>query len=392
MSPQDLRVLADRATRVEGRPATRLAEVHARIDTTRRRRQLGAVVATVVAVVLALSAGTAVVRMTESAPPPAKPPVAPTPTPQVDDDVSSGGLVYARGSTIHLGDRTIDAGDEVAGVAATAEGAVFTRASAHENCNQPGGCYAPLLFTDGSEILRIGRVAGTWVRGYQIEVSSAGSTLVWFEPSPDSNAGENYVERGQYIAYDTAARREVARFGSADADIKEVYDGSVYWTPDDHTRCLDYSKYNAACLRFSAITRLDTSTGTQTEVPWASYTADRNSRPSTFVLPIKGDPDTPGPVYDETPDFGRSGDRLVGDDGGNAVLMHLASNGEPVRLHLPTGYDEDAQLFFFHRWLGDGRFSLVADNTDDILVCQLSSGRCRVVVKGPLDYGFGGHG
>ena len=217
-----------------------------------------------------------------------------------------------------------------------------SRASAHENCNQPGGCYAPLLFTDGSEILRIGRVARhVGSAATRSRSPSAGSTLVWFEPSPDSNAGGNYVERGQYIAYDTAARREVARFGSADADIKEVYDGSVYWTPDDHTRCLDYSKYYAACLRFSAITRLDTSTGTQTEVPWASYTADRDSRPSTFVLPIKGDPDTPGPVYDETPDFGRSGDRLVGDDGGNAVLMHLASTGEPVRLHLPTGYDED---------------------------------------------------
>ena len=200
------------------------------------------------------------------------------------------------------------------------------------------------------------------------------------------------VERGEYVVYDTAARREVARLGSADTDIKEVYDDSVYWTPDDHTRCLDYSKYYAACLRFSAIMRLDTATGTQTEVPWAAYTSDRNSRPSTFVLPIKGDPDTPGPVYDETPDFGRQGDRLVADDGGSAVAAHMARTGEPVRLRLPAGYDDDVELFFFHMWLGDGRFSLVADNRDDILVCRLSSGRCRVVVKGPLDYGFGGHG
>ncbi len=234
---------------------------------------------------------------------------------------------------------------------------------------------------------------GTRIRGYWVDFSSAGSTVVWLEPAPhDRPGGESFPGRGEYVAYDTGQRREVARFGSPSSRIRAVYDDNVYWTPDEKTACMDYSKYYGGCRHFKGIMRLENSTGIQREVPWAAYVSDRRSRPRTFTRPIRGEANTPGPVYDDSINFLHRGGRLVADDGGGGeVTARLASNGEPVRLRLPEGY-ADVDAFFMLTWLDDDRVVLQADNDRDLLVCRLPGGRCHAVVDGPVLADFAGRG
>jgi hypothetical protein len=404
----DLRDLVERADGVEGRSSTRLAEVHARVRSARRRRQAGAVVATVVAVLLAITAGTAVVKLTESDPPPVTPPSpipTPIPSPKVDHDDSDAPavrrLVYARGSTVHLGDKRIDVGGEVAGVTATDDGAVFTRYRDERgrSCSMTYKC-GVLWFTDGTETFVIGHAFGGPIRGWFIDASSAGSTVVWFESAVDDRSRDPVSsEPGEYVVYDTRARREVTRFGSVDSDIKGVYGDNVYWAPDHGKKwCADYSKYYAACRKYRSVLRLDTSTGTRTKVPWSAYLADWHNRPRMFVRQANS-PDylsNPFPSNqpgDEALDFTRDGDRLVVvDEVGDVVRVRFAATGEPVRLRLPQGYDAKVDAFFFESWLDDDRFVLSADNALDLLVCHLSTGRCRLAVEGPTLTNFRGHG
>ena len=116
MSGEDLRFLADRASTVRGRPDERLAEVHARIRSARRRRAAEAVAATSAAV-LALVVGIVVLtgptgQDKHSGPlPPAH---SGTPTPTVPSSTTRE-IVYGdlgprgtRVGTIHLGDREVE--------------------------------------------------------------------------------------------------------------------------------------------------------------------------------------------------------------------------------------------------------------------------------------------
>jgi hypothetical protein len=400
MTPDDLRLLAERARGVEGRPGTRLDEVRGRIRTARRRRQLGAVGATVVAVVLALTTGVGFLALTDpDRTPPAEPAPHPTATPRVPEDEAPSvrRLTYARGDRIHWGDRVVDVGSEVRDVQATDDGVVFVRAGVElpRACRlegATGGCDA-LWFTNGSDVVRIGTVFGTVIRGFRIELSSVGSTVVWFESAPDNRGLDfaRYRERGEYVAYDTGRRREV-RFGSAKSHLQAVYDDFVYWIPDDKTWCLDFSSYDDECRRYKGMMRLETSTGIQTEVSLAAYRADQRSRPRTFTRPIRGESNTPGPVYDGSIGFLREGDRLVADDGGGGVVTaRVASTGEPVRLRLPRGYP-DVDGLFVVSWLDDDRVVLQAGNDDGLLVCRLPGGRCRATVRGPVIADFAGRG
>jgi hypothetical protein len=398
VNAEDLRELAQRAMGVEGRPATRLAEVHSRIRWARRRRQAGAVAATVVAVVLALTAGSAVVKLTDADPPPVTPP-SPSPKPKVDKNASAvRQLVWARGSTIHVGDdQTVDGGDEVVGIAATDDGAVFTTRRGSGPCNPAtSGCFGALWFTDGSQPVRIGRAYGSLVRGYQVTTSAVGSTVVYLEPS-NEEPDDTGIGHGEYVVYDTAARGEVARFGSADSVVEAVYDDVVYWSPSQpqRPRCLDFSTSYAQCRRHDRVMRLDVATGRQSQVPWSAYDSDRRSRPMVFVYRAPSGSGLSGVRYVDHLDFGHEGDRLVGDDMDvGVVTARLARSGAPVRLRLPAGYPdpEGREGFRFVMWLDDSRIALAADFPDDFLSCRLPDGRCRVIASGPMDYGFGGRG
>ncbi len=397
MKPEDLTVLARRAWTVEGRVDDRLEEVHARIEVAHRRRQVGAVTAAVVAVVLALTAGLGVVALTDTEPvPPAKPAPIPTPEPKPVDEPVARRLTYALGRTIHWGDRTIDAGAKVGNVAATDDGVLFTRDGPGEesgNCNVEPGCFGVIWFTDGSGINRIGRAYGTGVRGHRIEFSSAGSTVVWFEPTPSKRlpAPEIYRERGEYVAYDTGLGEEVGRFGSAESALLAVLDDAVYWLPD-RSWCRERVVETAECGRYREVMRFDTSTHLQERVTTSSYELDGRSRPRTFVTRDNSGSGPHGLVQVSTIELLREGSRLVpGDHNGGTTTAQVTSTGEPVRLRLPIGYAANSRFTMF-MWLDDDRVALVGGGDvherDGILVCPLPDGRCRAAATGKVVVGF----
>lgn len=402
MNPEDLKGMAERASTVEGRVDVRVDEVHARIRAARRRRQYGAVSAAVVAVVLALTTGVGLLALTDTdRTPPTEPAPRPTAKPSEAEDNAPPvrRLTYATGKKIHWGDQVIDVGSKVWNLEATDDGVVFTRGRypLEYTCGSSSGECAALWFTDGSDVVRIGRATGSVIRGFDIEFSTTGSTVVWSEPDPEDHS-RYYPERGEYVVYDTGERREVARFGTSDSEIEAAYDDSVYWSPEPAAKpwCLDFSKYFGACRRHGRVMRLDTATGTQLELPWATYISDRRGRPRLFFGPTDK-PDSPyNPFPSNRPgaeaiNFGRQGDRLVAQDGGGAtVTARMASTGEEVRLRLPAGYP-DVDAFSLMTWLDEDRVVLQAGD-EGLLLCRLPDGLCRTVVKGPVLAGFAGRG
>jgi hypothetical protein len=401
VTAEGLRVLAERADAVVGRPDTRLDELHVRITRARRRRQVGLVGSAVVAVVLALAAGLAIATLTrpdESLP--VTPPPVPTSSPTSTDLVEAGPAVrrvtYAEHHRIHWGDQVIDVGQTVQAVFATDDGVVFIRGD--KGCPYQVACRT-LWFTDGGDVIRIGVTTGSWIRGFGIDFASAGSTVVWSEPDPADHA-EAYPVTGEFVAYDTSLRREVGRFGSAQSTVVAVGADGVYWLPHQR-QCVDFY---GECLRFTApVMRLDVSTGQQAEVTYAMFRADRSSWPRTLRSPqleeiAVGDtekvvrPPHAAPRLGDSFGFrlaGRTG--LVADDGSVATTVRLARTGAPLRLRVRPGYPADAS-FVINQWLDDDRVVMHVQDPDGLLVCRLPDGQCRPTVEGRFVINFGGRG
>ena len=102
--------------------------------------------AAVVAVVLALTVGAALLAATRpDRTPPATPAPRPTVAPSVIDEEgpSVRRLTYATGHEVHWGDRVVDVGSKVSEVAATDDGAVFIR----DGGPKPRGCFPPGAMT-----------------------------------------------------------------------------------------------------------------------------------------------------------------------------------------------------------------------------------------------------
>ena len=395
MTPEDLKFLAERASTVEGRPEARLDEVRSRIRTARRRRQLGAVTATVVAVVLALTVGSAVLFLTDTdQTPPANPP-RPTETPSVVEENQSSvrPLTFAVDQTIHYGDRTIDVSQyvdrEVDHVDTTDDGVVFISSERLSAVSS----YTDIWFTDGSDTVKIGHTYGSPARGYEMKAAATGSILAWWEASlPVRHRVDR--ERGEIVVYDTHEGRVVARlpvvarFPGSYGPIQTVYDDYVYWVPDENW-CVDLDRGFRQCLRYRGVMRLETSTGEQTEVSWAAYQADRRSRPRMLSGPYTGDAGLAGPVFHENTAFVRVGDRLVAHDRDVDFTAREARTDKALRLRLPSGYTS-ADTFELVQWLDDDRVAVFAyrdrmteiADAGDIFVCRLSSGRCTLAVKG----------
>ena len=368
MNAEDFRALADRASTIEGRRDDRLAEVHDRIRRAGRRRQLVAVTASAVAVVLALTAGVGLLALTDTdRTPPAEPAPRPTSTPRVPDTAPSVRRVtYAEGRQDPLGrpDASTWAARSVE-VAATDDGVVFVRG--REELARPAATATAGATPSGSPTGRTSsasaRASDTVIRGYRIEFSTAGSTVVWFEPAPDDRPlPSDYRERGEYVVYDTGERREVARFGSASGAVirRRCYDDYVYWIPDDKTWCLDSrgTTASAGATRGDDAARdLDRHAGRRSpgRRTWPTGAAGRARVHQTD--PRRGQHSRP-PCYDESITFLRDGNRLVGRRRGG-VRGHRPRGrgpGEPVRLRLPAGLRRRGRDFFMMvQWLDDDR-------------------------------------
>ena len=163
---ESLAEMLRRAAEEVGDPQLDMTELVAQARRRQRRRRI-ADVAGAVALVGAIVVGTFGVWGGQPHDPE---PVSPTPSPSIESTApdTTRPLVYAVGSTVHVGDRTIDANARVMFVDATDDGVVYVT-------DRDGR----LWFDDGSTPESIGRLAGHHLGTYDVFASSPGSLLVW---------------------------------------------------------------------------------------------------------------------------------------------------------------------------------------------------------------------
>jgi hypothetical protein len=235
-------------------------------------------------------------------------------------------------------------------------------------------------FTDGGGPVRIGSTLGNAYHGFQVVGAAEGSTLVWREGTGD--------EPGPLVVYDTGSMRELGRLGDENAVLLAVLADAVYWAPP-RTRCTTEADFG--CLRWRTVRRFDTATRTESEVAWEAFVAERRSRPGVVVGRYDGDAPVRGLVDYGDLAFDRHGDRLVSDSRAVDVRPRLAGSHRPVRLRVPA--DQPATRFSLVQWLDGDRVVLIGyrglhgqgtelNDAGDLLVCQLSTGSCRVQVHG----------
>jgi hypothetical protein len=300
-------------------------------------------------------------------------------------------LVWWVGDKIHFGGQTIDAPGEVGRAQATDDGVAFISGGRPRNGST-------IWFSNGSAIERIGRTNGSTIRGYGLETSTMGSNLVWWEPAGplDVNGTPVPPSRGAYVVYDTDKRRVLTRLAAvpdprvgllsgAPGLVREVYDDYVYWIPG-RSWCVNFDNYNRVCRRYKGIMRYDATTGRKERVSWATYQADRRSRPRTLLV---GDSLRTAEVAN--PDFRRYGRRLVpgvpGEPAPEVTSAFDARTGRKVHLRVvPADYETLGDLQPV-QWLDDDRVAMFADGGDespgggDLFVCRLSTGTCRLEVS-----------
>lgn len=341
----------------------------------RLRRRRAAITTGGVAAVLALAIGSATFagRSMRSQ----EPVEQPSPSPTVEKDAPSGRqLAYAVGNTIHYGDRSIDVGEYVHFVDVTDDGAAFVRGGAFGQ--QPGG--KPLWFTDGSEIERIGTISGSPSWGYYTAASDAGSILVWWDPTVGAS--------GEIVVYDTGTRHELTRFPAPDAytlDVLSVHDDALYWAPDE-APC-ELKGGGDDCLRYEWVMSYDVEAGSSARVSGASYDEDIRSRPRTIVKPYRAD--IPGTFPWDYIRFDRQGTDLVALDNGEQTTIREGLTGKPIHLSVPPD-STTATYFSLTQWLDDDQFVLFAytgnvtewADEGDVFTCALSSGSCRLELRG----------
>ena len=136
-------------------------------------------------------------------------------------------LVYADGSTVHVGDKTVEARDPVAFIDATDDGAVYEAA-----------LDGTLWFTDGTTTSMIGTsefTAAPTSHGGVVTTGDSGSLVVWGDVS-----GRQERVPVEFVVYDTSRREEVARIpftepGRCRQRGAYVDEDQVYFNPDPST-------------------------------------------------------------------------------------------------------------------------------------------------------------
>ena len=372
MNIEPLTRLAERAGDVTGRADDRLTEVRSRIRTHRRRRTAGAVVGAAALVVAVVAGATLLTGSPDPAPDPA-----PAPN-RVDSSPESVRPLtwtdeFWPSRRIHYGDRVIDTRldrtkYDFAGMDLTDDGVVVTTVDGR------------VWLADTTSVRRIATtgVSHSFLGILDVRTGNAGSLAAWIT---DPGSGDAAI-----VVYDTARERVVARHRCdlVSCQLRWVGTDSVYWDA--------YGERPR---------RLDVTTGEMTVV-----------RPRTLVQEVlglgralvvggsfEGGKVTNG--LDVT--FVREGTHLRAAVPGTTVPGRLttafATTGTPVRLRVPEGYDR-ARSFTAFQWLDDDRLALMAgagmgyvpglpdspvDSTGygDILVCQVSTGACRLAARGP---------
>jgi hypothetical protein len=285
-------------------------------------------------------------------------------------------LVYAEGSTIHLGEKTIDTGQDLLSLDLTDDGVAFTTFN--------GG----LWFTDGTTTTRIGTTSPGQVDAHGVAWGPSGRPKDWIvsDPSGSRMAWFEYDqdEQPEIVVYDTHEHQHVARIpieldpGCARCPQILSVDADVYWT-DTPMRGLgsDNAKDRQAVYRYSIATHkakrvtaasyrthlLHQSRGLVVGDSWATGNLT-DGIGQRFSFSHQGTTDPQGQVFD-------------------------AETGQRVVLRAPPGYGPgDGIRLYLFEWLDDDRVALL-DATgwaygtyggENLLVCHLESGQCVVQV------------
>jgi len=342
-------------------------------ETARRRARRARVTSIAVAASVVAASVTAVYlgqdadRTTEPAP------VAPP---------TSRPLTYADGSTIHYGDRTVEAEGRVVELDLTDYGVAFR--------TEDGGIW----FSDWSTEDRLGTLGETGP-GYQdpwpltshpgwMLSSNAGSRLVWFEfPTP----GEPEI-----VVYDTGSAHEVARDAVAlgpghTAVPAELSERFVYWFRDPNPDTMPEEQ---------AQVRYDPATGEQSRVTEPQLLRDLDGDAAVRSVRLKGDG-----RWETAPNGFHYSDGMnlqiglsleketAGVDGlaplgpGDQVAEDVT--GRRFVFKPPPDYTDMAGVAWLVQWLDDQTVVVVSPLRDrtDLIACHLDTGRCDVAASAP---------
>jgi hypothetical protein len=289
-------------------------------------------------------------------------------------------LTWADGTTVHYGDRTVEAVSPVQELDLTDDGVAFRTADGR------------IWFTDGSGVDQLGTVGepgplygdDIWPAGVPsgwVVSGNTGSMLGWFE-FPEPGAPELVVR-------DTATGEEVARApveletGSY-AVLHTVDADHAYWYVDSS---IDTSIESADL----PMVRVDLATGVQTTVSKQEWQADVRSRGPDRMLvvsttehpPPPGEYPTPYVLTDQIWNLDAGGGHVT-PQGPQPLTVLDARTARPFAFDIAKGYRATGPVWLA-QWRDDDTVVLVAprDGGTDLLECHVSSGACGVALSGP---------
>jgi hypothetical protein len=382
VNPEEIRtLLIERAEAIDGARPERVDDVFGRIRRHQRRRTAAAV-AVATCLVLAVVVGAAALGRDSAH---ESEPVTPATTAPADPNP----LALARAvtytdqywptRTIQYGNRSVDISRLVA--AAGRNGGI--RGVVHMDVTDGGVVFTTvdgkIWFTDGSAIHQIGKGQGYFgIRAAANVVSgTAGSWVAWI-------AGSDHGP--EIVVYDTTAQREVARVPVPDCTKPHRYCEPTSLVNDVHVY---FTLGDVMHAHADVLMRLDVPTGRLEQVTSNELVEDLAGSPRSLTV---GDSTEKGIVsngYGAV--FAVKRGRLVPmregssptDPYNSRTKAFVASTGQRLDLRVPVGY-VGAEEFTAFEWIDDDRLALMnaanswRQTTGDILVCQLSTGRCEI--------------
>jgi hypothetical protein len=354
-----------------------------------RRRRLTAVLGATAAVVVAITIGVGIALngpATQSQGPAHLPSTHVTKKADADEAPPTRQIVYSDhkigvpGDTVHFGDRVVETGNDEVHLDVTDEGFLYT---------DSGGVW----FSDGGTPDKVGsHLCGASRNGEfghfanrAVMAANSGSTVAWFDCT--------HPARPTLVVFDTSSRHEVARrptaFCKEGCELVDVTAESVYLNRGVYTGAPrpDY-RFDLTVSRLRASTLQE-------------YAEELRRNPRGLILGDAWRTGTPitgvgrSPAEDGALRFDVAGSRLVPqvtvNDRDQATSAFDTATRRALRLRLPSGYQVDTTADFgLFEWLDDDTLALrggpdgqEAEGPDDLLTCQLSTGRCVVSVPSP---------
>lgn len=270
---------------------------------------------------------------------------------------------YAQGSVIHVGEETIDVGEDIQTFVQTDDGFVFTTAD------------GSVRLTDGTASWDLGT---THPGPAYLKADDSGSLVAWVERESG--------ERPTLVVYDTAEIAEVLRTDEGttpdmtvfrDAKAAFVYavdDGVVYWHTAEGLVAVDVDTGRSNLLREGGgFDVLDVADGR-----FAHMTGDSER------MHVSDDLTDPGPRMPAGWDGDLSpGARYVASNEGWRTAVFDTRTGKEVTPEA-GGYD----VGLTYSWLDDTRVAMLGgtqtgqdSGTFDILECSVPDGTCEVVAE-----------